>query len=122
MQDRIRIEALRRAQQFAETIRRAANGIDRRTAPELGAELVRAAGVVVASLTFDASAPGPAVARRMATAASAIAELETLLAMAVGLEVLGARGPRLVHELGKIRQLHGEWRRLWRVAGSGHAA
>lgn len=121
MHDRLRIDTLRLAQQIAEAIRHAAAGIDRRTAPDLGADLVRTAGILVASLNSEAPSPAT-LARRLATAAAALAELQTLMAMAVGLEVLGVRGPRIADQLRQLRGLLANLRRRVRESSDGHAA
>jgi len=121
MHDRLRIDALRLAQHLAEAMRHAAAGIDRRTAPDLGADLVRTVSLIVASLNTEATSPAT-LARRLATATATLAELQTLLAMAIGLEVLGVRGPRIADQLGQLRQLLSDLRRRVRESRDSHAA
>jgi four helix bundle protein len=101
-----RVDASRRAVQLAAAIRRAAAAIDAQVAPGLAADLVRAATVIAFSAARQATAAHPAAIRRLLAAAlSAADELDTLLAMAMGLELLGARGPRLTQEVRQIRDL-----------------
>ena len=97
--------------------------MDARTAPGLGADLVRASTRIAASLS-DSSGPihHAAFRRRLATAFASVDELETLLAIAVGLEMLGPRGPRLVREVRDIRGILIDLQRRLRQDAGGHAA
>jgi hypothetical protein len=99
-----RLEAARRAGQLTDAVRRAAAAIDPEVAPGLPGDLVRAATVIALSAAQQSVSRHPATARRLLAAAlSAADQLETLLAMAIGLELLGARGPRLTAEVRQIR-------------------
>jgi four helix bundle protein len=101
-----RLDASRRAGQLADAVRRAATAIDAQVAPSLSGDLVRAATVIAFSAAQQATSRHPAAARRLLAAAlGAAEELETLLAMAVGLELLGARGLKLTEEVRQIRVL-----------------
>lgn len=101
-----RLDASRRAGQLADAVRRAAAAIDAEVAPGLSGDLVRAATMIALSSAQQATARHPAAARRLLAAAlGAAEELETLLAMAIGLELLGARGPKLTAEVRQIRDL-----------------
>jgi len=119
----IRREARRRALLLCEAIQRSAAGMDARTAPGLGADLVRASKRIAASLS-DGSGPihDAAVRRLLATAFASADELETLLAIAIGLEMLGPRGPRLVREVRDIRGILTDLQRRLRRDAGGHAA
>lgn len=80
--------------------------MDPQVAPGLASDLVRAATLIAVSAAQQATARHPAAVRRLLNAAlSAADDLETLLAMAVGLELLGARGPKLTAEVRQIRDV-----------------
>ncbi len=80
--------------------------MDAQVAPGLSRDLVRAATMLAASAAQQTTARNPAAARRLLAAALNTAdELETLLAISAGLELLGARGPSLTADVRQIRDL-----------------
>lgn len=104
MSDRHHLDAAHRGRHLAEAVRRGAGGIDVRAAPQLGADLVRVANLLSASLSEIAGTAQPVRLRRLLlTALTALEELETLLTIATSLELLGSRGARLEHEVKELR-------------------